>query len=112
MTGDTFSALHRIRQDELWHFYEGTSLTIHTIDPDGNYTTVKLGRDIRSGEEPLTVVKSGWLFCATVDDPSSYALVGCTAAPGFDFTDFEMPSREELLEQYPQHQNIIEKLTR
>ena len=52
------------------------------------------------------------LFGANVDDPESYALVGCTVAPGFDFADFEMPSRKQLLEQYPQHRDIIEKLSR
>jgi predicted cupin superfamily sugar epimerase len=107
-----FSALHRIKQDELWHFYAGTSLTIHMIDPAGDYSTVTLGKDVQAGEDLLAVVKAGWLFGATVDDPSFYALVGCTVAPGFDFADFEMPSRAQLLEQFPQHGHIIEKLTR
>ena len=107
-----FSAFHRIRQDELWHFYDGASLTIHMIDGGGNYSTVKLGRDLQAGETPLAVVKGGWLFGATVSDPLSYALAGCTVAPGFDFADFEIPSRQELLQQYPQHRHIIEMLTR
>jgi len=116
-----FSALHRIQQDELWHFYDGTSLTIHRIDPAGNYSTVKVGRNIQAGENLLAVVQAGWLFGAAVNtavnsgrgkDLSSYALVGCTVAPGFDFADFEMPSRQLLLEQYPQHRQIIEQLTR
>ena len=107
-----FSALHRIEQDELWHFYDGTSLTIHYIDTAGVYATVKLGRRLEQDEQPLAVVQSGWLFGATVNDTSSYSLVGCTVAPGFDFADFEMPSRGELLQQYPRHRKIIEKLTR
>ncbi len=107
-----FSALHSLKQDELWHFYAGSPLTIHVIDPEGNYSAVKLGRNITTGEEMMAVVKAGWLFGATANDPRSYALVGCTVAPGFDFADFEMPGRIELLEQYPQHGQIIERLTR
>ena len=116
-----FSAFHRIQQDELWHFYDGTSLTVHTIDPAGNYSTVKVGRNLQAGESLVAVVQAGWLIGATVNvavngergkDSSPYALVGCTVAPGFDFADFEMPSRQLLLEQYPQHRQIIEQLTR
>jgi hypothetical protein len=107
-----FSALHRINQDELWHFYDGTSLTIHMIDPAGNESSVKLGRNLQAGEALLAVVKAGWLFGATVDDSRSFALVGCTVAPGFDFADFEMPQRDRLLKEYPQQRQLIEKLTR
>jgi len=107
-----FSAFHRIKQDELWHFYDGASLTIHMIDPTGNYSAVKLGKNIQAGETLVTAVKAGWLFGATVNDNRTYGLVGCTVAPGFDFEDFEMPGRAQLLEQYPQHRIIIEKLTR
>ena len=107
-----FSAFHRIQQDELWHFYDGTSLTIHMIDLAGTYATTKLGKDLPSGEQPLAVVQAGYLFGATVTDPESFALVGCTVAPGFDFEDFEMPGRQQLLDQFPQHDQIIKKLTR
>ena len=116
LEGAEFSAFHRIRQDELWHFYEGASLTIHRIDPDGNYSAIRLGRNTQAGESLVVVVQAGQLFGATVDvDPGascSYSLVGCTVAPGFEFADFEMPSRRELLEQYPQHRQLIEQLTR
>lgn len=82
------------------------------IDPAGIYSAVKVGRNIQAGEDLVAVVRGGWLFGAAVNIPLSYALVGCTVAPGFDFADFEMPSRQKLLEDYPQHQQIIEKLTR
>ena len=107
-----FSALHRIRQDELWHFYDGTSLTIHVIDGAGDYSTIRLGRDMDSGERPLAVVPAGCLFGAGMNDPESFTLVGCTVAPGFTFEDFDMPGREQLLGLYPQHRYIIEKFTR
>jgi predicted cupin superfamily sugar epimerase len=107
-----FSALHRIRQDELWHFYDGSSLTIHLIGRDGRYSCIHLGREIADAAVPQAVVPAGCLFGATVDDPSSYTLVGCTVAPGFAFDDFEMPTRGQLLELYPQHRHLIERLTR
>ena len=111
LQGTEFSALHRIRQDELWHFYDGSSLTIHVIDSTSSYSAIQLGRSLQANERPMAVVRAGCLFGATVDDDGSYALVGCTVAPGFDFADFEMPARGELVEQYPQHQAIIRKLT-
>ncbi len=107
-----YSAFHRIKQDELWHFYDGDALTIHLIDPAGEYRQATLGRNHAAGESPLVVVEAGWLFAATVNDLRSYALVGCTVAPGFDFDDFEMPTRAALVAQYPAHRDIIERLTR
>ena len=107
-----FSAFHRIGQDELWHFYDGSSVTIHVIDENGEYSTIGLGRDVESDEEFIAVVRGGCLFGATLNDPDSYALVGCTVAPGFDYFDFVMPSRADLERRYPDHTDIIERLTR
>lgn len=113
LTGHETSAFHRIRQDEVWHFYDGTGLTVHMIDPSGRYSAFKLGRDVSTGEQLVAVVPAGWLFGASVYKTvaDAYALVGCTVAPGFDFADFEMPSRKTLLEQYPEHRGVIERLT-
>jgi len=80
LPGMEYSALHRIRSDEVWHFYSGSSLTIHVIDADGGYAPLQFGSDSFQA-----VVPAGCWFGATVDDPDSYALVGCTMAPGFDF---------------------------
>lgn len=107
-----FSALHRIQQDELWHFYEGSPLDVEMIDLQGNHSTIKLGRDLQSGQQPMAVVPAGCLFGAAVSDRSGFALAGCTVAPGFDFADFELADREQLLGQLPQHRSIIERLTR
>jgi predicted cupin superfamily sugar epimerase len=112
LAGPDFSALHRIKQDEVWHFYDGSSLTVHVIDPEGNYSALKVGLNIEAGEEPQAVARAGCFFGATVNEPRSYALAGCTVAPGFDFADFEMPGRKSLLEIFPQHREIIERLTR
>jgi predicted cupin superfamily sugar epimerase len=112
LEGDEFSAFHRIKQDEMWHFYDGSSLTLHVIDSSGTYTTKILGRCLEQGETPQAVVESGCVFGATVNDPGSFSLVGCTLSPGFEFEDFEMPGRERLIAQYPHHKAIIERLTR
>ena len=106
-----FSALHRIKQDEVWHFYDGHTLTLHVIDAEGAYSTRALGRDVAAGERPMTVVEAGCLFGATVR-PGTYALVGCTVSPGFDFEDFEVPGRATLVERHSQHRAVIERLTR
>ena len=108
---EEFSKFHAIRQDEVWHFYEGSSLTIHVIDQTGAYDTLRLGRNVEDGDRFQAVVRAGCWFAAGVNDPRAYALVGCTVAPGFDFADFEMANRERLCELYPQHKDIIEKYT-
>jgi len=103
------SAFHRIKSDELWHFYDGDAVTIHMIDSGGKYSSAKLGRDLDSGEVlQFTVPHSTW-FAAEVEKPGSFALAGCTVSPGFHFDDFEIGEREELIKNYPQHKTIINK---
>jgi predicted cupin superfamily sugar epimerase len=111
LKGDQVSHLHRIRSDEMWHFYAGTALTVHLINPAGDYHQLKLGPDFDAGQSFQGVVPAGCWFGASVDAPDGYALVGCTVAPGFDFEDFELADRRTLLNQYPAHQEIIERLT-
>ncbi len=81
------------------------------IAPDGSYRRATLGRDAHRGESLQVVVPAGTWFGATVDDPESYALAGCTVAPGFDYRDLELGDPESLLERYPQHRHIIDLLT-
>jgi len=112
LSGKEFSAFHKLHQDEMWHFYDGTALKIHTIDPNGNHKPIKLGRDLESGEVPQAVVPGGHYFGSELADKSSFALVGCTVSPGFDFDDFEMPNQAELNSLFPHHKAIIAHLTR
>ncbi len=105
-----FSAFHRIASDEVWHFYAGSSLVVYVIDPDGNYSELHLGGG--SDEVFQAVVKAGCWFASRVKDGAGFALVGCTVAPGFDFADFELAARSELVAAYPAHQKLIEELTR
>jgi uncharacterized protein len=110
-SGD-FSAMHRLRSDELWHFYAGGALVVSVIDEGGRYSELLLGSGADAGEIFQAVVKAGNWFGARVQDASTFALVGCTVAPGFDFADFEMGKREELIRKFPRHRRVIERLTR
>lgn len=107
-----FSAFHRIKSDECWHFYEGGSLFIHVIDDDGKYSCIHLGRNIHEGEVFQFVVPAGNWFASEPTPGSNFTLAGCTVAPGFDFADFEMATTENLLKEYPQHRSLIERLCR
>ncbi len=107
-----FSTLHRIKSDEIWHFYAGASLTVHVITRAGEHTILKLGQDFAAGEAFQAVVPAGCWFGAEVSGPGPYSLVGCTVAPGFDFADFELGERKELLCIYPAHEEVIRRLTR
>jgi uncharacterized protein len=112
LEGENFSAFHRLRSDEVWHFYDGAPLVVHVIEPEGIVSRILLGRDVDAGQTLQAVVKAGCWFASHVADWSSFALVGCTVAPGFEFDDFETGRREELMERYPLHAELIERLTR
>lgn len=102
LPADEVSMFHRIKSDEVWHFYEGNELTIHILEPRA---------DMVIGPGAFqAVVPGGLWFGATV--AKGFALVGCTVAPGFKFADFELGDRAELTRQFPQHQVLIERLTR
>jgi predicted cupin superfamily sugar epimerase len=107
-----FSAFHRLQSDELWHFYLGASLVVHVIEANGVYFKIQLGSDPEAGEVLQAVVKAGCWFASEVRDGESFALVGCTVAPGFDFEDFELANRQELVRSYPEYREVIHRLTR
>lgn len=112
LTSDNFSAFHRIKQDEVWHFYSGSPLTVHVIDKSGKYTAHEVGFDLENNIAPQLTVPAGCWFASSVSAENGYALVGCTVAPGFDFDDFELAERDELIAAYPEHKAIITRLTR
>lgn len=112
LTSDSFSAFHRIKQDEIWHFYKGAPLKLHIISQKGAYSNVIIGNDLENGQLPQFVVPAKDWFAAEVLIQNNYSLVGCTVSPGFDFKDFELPKRDTLLKQFPQHAKLITKLTR
>ncbi|MEM7106589.1 MAG: cupin domain-containing protein [Bacteroidota bacterium] len=108
----SFSAFHRIKSDEMWHFYDGTDLSIYMLDEDGRLEVTRLGRNIEAGEQLQSVVPTGRWFASRVESEGGFALVGCTVAPGFDFQDFELAKRDNLQAEFPQHSDLIKSLTR
>jgi predicted cupin superfamily sugar epimerase len=107
----TFSAFHRVRSDEAWHHYDGDPIELHTIDENGEHTVVRLGRDLAAGERPQHVVPAN-VWQAAIPIGERWALCGCTVAPGFDFADFEMPPRADLVARFPRHRAIVERWSR
>lgn len=112
MTSKSFSAFHRIQQDEIWHFYDGSPISLHILSPDGHYANHRIGRDIPAGELPQVVVSAGHWFAAEVIEENSFSLVGCTVAPGFSFEDFELGTRTDLTRRFPDFAELIGRLTR
>lgn len=110
-SGD-FSAFHKIHQDEIWHFYLGSPIRLYLISEVGNLTEVIIGTDIAKGHVLQFVVPKVHWFAATVAEQESFSLIGCTVSPGFDFKDFTLASRKDLIEKYPQHHDIIKTFTR
>ncbi len=111
LTSNTFSAFHKIRQDEIWHFYEGSPIELFTISVNGNLSKHIIGLDLKNGQKPQLIVPGNHWFAASVLNKDSYALVGCTVSPGFDFEDFVLGTKKELVEKFPQHEEIIAKYT-
>ncbi len=106
-----FSAFHRLKSDEIWHFYEGSAITIYVIIPGGEFRKLNLGSQPENGEIFQVLIPKGCWFAAHVNEPGSFALVGCSVSPGFDFEDIELGNREKLLKQFPQHSELIKKFT-
>ena len=107
-----FSAFHRIQSDECWHFYSGGRLIIHVIQLNGRLDTIRLGKDIVTGEQFQAVVPAACWFASEPAPGTSYSFVGCTVAPGFDFNDFELAEAGSLSKQFPQHRQLIQRLCR
>ncbi|HJV64887.1 MAG TPA: cupin domain-containing protein [Geomonas sp.] len=107
-----FSALHRIKSDETWHFYAGAPLAVQAVTPEGLQLELKLGAGLAAGETFQATVPAGCWFGAELAGDGEFALVGCTVAPGFDFQDFEMADRQQLSAMFPAHRELIGRLTR
>lgn len=111
VTPDSFSALHRVPQDELFHFYGGDTVEMIQITERGELSRFTIGRHFEKGEVPQIVVTgSTWQGTRLVGD-GKWALLGCTVAPGFEFSDFEVKDRTELVRLFPQHATAIARFT-
>jgi predicted cupin superfamily sugar epimerase len=97
LTPDTFSAIHRVKSDEIFHFYAGDVVEMLQLWPNSDAKVVKIHNDLASGGEPQLVVPAGvWQGCRLVRG-GEWALMGCTVAPGFDYADFELAKRDDML---------------
>lgn len=110
LTSENASNFHRIQSDEHWYFHEGSPLVVHVISENGHEQRL-LGLDLSAGQRPYQLVRKQEIFGSEVQVAGGYALVSCAVAPGFMFRDFELFSRQDLLDQYPQHEAIICRLT-
>lgn len=106
-----FSAFHKIKSDEVWHFYYGDALIVYEIDREGRMIEHRLGCDPDNNESFQCVISAGNWFAARLAPGGDYSLVGCTVSPGFDFADFELANRAALAATYPQHEGLIRQLT-
>ncbi len=110
LEGRDFSGFHRLASDELWYFHKGAPLHIHVLDNEGNLTTIELS-DTDTGNLQAIIPPNTW-FAAEIPAGTGFTLVSCAVAPGFDFAEFEMAKKDELLAQYPQHEEILKRLCR
>ncbi|MDR5768902.1 cupin domain-containing protein [Caballeronia sp. LZ008] len=105
------SAWHRIRSDEVWHFYAGDPIDVHVLKANRTLVTHRLGNALDRADAVFqTVVEAGDWFAAECHDREGVSLVGCTVAPGFEFSEFELAVPGTLEARYPQHRELIERL--
>jgi predicted cupin superfamily sugar epimerase len=112
LVGNEVSNFHRIKSDEIWHFYDGCGVKIFAIDNSGLLSQYRLGKNIEKNELFQVVIKYNDWFAAELIDKKSFCLVGCTVSPGFDFGDFELAKRKKLTEAFPRHKELIERFTK
>ena len=112
LTPDTFSAMHRLASDEIFHFYLGDPVEMLQLWPDGSHRVVRIGSDLSAGERPQVMVPSGVWQGARLRPGGRLALLGTTVAPGFDYGDYETASRAALLSSHPAATALITSLTR
>ena len=104
------SRFHRIKSDEIYHFYLGGPMTVVEIRPDGSLHKTIMGQDLKNEQViHYKIHRDAW-FGAYPNPGTEFSLIGCSVSPGFEFEDFEIAKQEELLKQYPQHEKIIKEL--
>jgi predicted cupin superfamily sugar epimerase len=109
---DSYSDMHRLVNDELWHFYLGDAIELLLLRPDGSSELVILGQDIRVGERFQYLVPAGVWMGARLKSGGEYAVFGNTMSPGFMEKDFEIGKAKELKATWPQQADMIDGLTR
>ncbi|EOL49366.1 cupin domain-containing protein [Enterococcus caccae] len=110
LTNDNPSHFHRLTSDEVWYYHSGSALSIHLLYPDGEYEIIQLGADLENGEVLQAVVPKDVIFGSSIENGGEFALVSCMVSPGFDYQDFELFTKTQLIARYPDHKEIIEQL--
>jgi hypothetical protein len=110
LTAENVSRFHRIKSDELWYFHAGSPLIVHTLSKRG-HEQHHLGLDLSKGQQPFLWIPKDTIFGSTILNDEGYSLVSCAVAPGFDFRDFELFERAELLEVFSEYREIVERLS-
>lgn len=112
LTPENFSAMHRLRGDEVYHFYLGDPVEMLQLNPNGTGEPILIGPKIESGMRLQYTVPGGCWQGARLAPGGKFALLGTTMAPGFDPVDFELGSREHLSSLYPPYAALIALLSR
>ena len=114
VTDDSFSAFHKLKSTEVYNFYLGARLELTLINESGEVQTIILGPNIMESDQLQAVVAEGIWQAARIlpGETQGWSLIGTTVTPGFEFEDFELAEREQLIKQYPQHAKLISRLTR
>lgn len=110
LENDDKSHFHRVGSDECWFFHQGETIEIFILGEDGNISIKALGNKLEAGEEPQVIIPANTWFAAELKNKKGYTLVSCTVAPEFEFADFELGNKNDLLTQFPEHNHIIERL--
>jgi hypothetical protein len=108
----TFSEMHRLKSDEVFHFYMGDAVEMLRLDADGRGERVVIGTDLAAGQRPQVVVEKNIWQGSRLVRGGSWALLGCSVSPGFEFEDYVAGVREELVAGWPEWREMIVGLTR
>jgi len=111
LTPTTYSALHRLQTDEIFHFYLGDPIRMLQLDSNGHGQTIVLGPDVLNGQQLQVVVPRGVWQGSFLEPGGAFALLGCTVAPGFEYTDYELGDRQKLTAKYPAFAELISRLS-
>jgi predicted cupin superfamily sugar epimerase len=113
ITEYSFSSLHLVDQDEIFHFYAGSPVEMLQIDQNGNHQLIMIGNNIFGGERPQVVAPYNVWQGTKLKNPKegAWALLGCTVSPGFEYENFHIKSRNELIKDFPHLKNLINAFT-
>ncbi len=109
---ETFSEMHRLRSDEIFHFYAGDPVAMLQLHPDGSGQTIVIGNDLSQGQRPQVVVERGVWQGSRLVAGGRWALLGCTVCPGFEYEDYDSAGRDELFAKWPEFSELLTALTR